>query len=428
MMTMDTTLLHQNLIRDLHEYEKQCMRFEFDPQRPSVKLHEPTYGAAEIWEALQCLLSTQVTMGEKTRRFEKEFARSISSQHGIMVNSGSSANLLAIAVLTNPETHDRLHPGDEVIVPALSWPTTVWPLIQCGLVPVIVDICPRTLNIDPNEIRKALSPRTRAIMPVHVYGNPCAMDEIMEIAHAHHLIVIEDCCEALGASYHGRSVGTWGRVGTFSFYYSHHITTLEGGMCVTNDFELAETLRILRAHGWVREVEKPEPYYQENPHIDPKFLFVNVGYNLRPTELQAAMGTVQLTKLAGFVDIRRDNAAFWQENLAPYSRYFDIQEETTGGHHSWFGFPITLKDEAPFKIHALREFLKLRHIETRSIIAGNIADQPAMELYLHRVSGHLDCAKRVMRGGFTFGNHHAINAQAREYVLKAVTDFLQSNT
>ena len=226
--------------------------FGYSALNPVVRLHEPTFSADEINAALDCLLSTHVTMGQKVKSFETAFSSSGTFGPGVMVNSGSSANLLAIAALTNPEARDGLQPGDEVIVPALSWSTTVWPLVQLGLIPVVVDIDPTTLNVDPNEIEAAITEKTRGIMVVHVYGNPCELDAIQDICNRHSLILIEDCCEALGANYDGKSVGNFGRVGTFSFYFSHHITTLEGGITIAQEQEDAELMRILRAHGWIR--------------------------------------------------------------------------------------------------------------------------------------------------------------------------------
>lgn len=399
--------------------------FAFKPEAPVVRLHEPTFGAEEINAALDCMLTTRVTMGAKVKGFEREFADHFGWKHGVMVNSGSSANLLAVAGLANPATEDGLKPGDEVIVPALSWSTTVWPLVQCGLVPVVVDIDPATLNIDPAQIERAIGPKTRAVMIVPVYGNPCDMDAITDICRRRSLILIEDCCEALGAYYDGTPVGRFGRVGTFSFYYSHHMTTLEGGICVTDDFELAETYRILRAHGWVREVEDQQRWYDRYPEIDRRFLFVNVGYNLRATELQGAMGSVQLPKLAGYVETRRANAAWFRRELAQHGEVFDFQEETPKGRHSWFGFPVKVKPEAPFTVTELTAALNADAIETRPIICGNIARQPAMGLYPHRVVGGLEHASQVMAGAFSFGNHQAIDENARTYVADRIRAFLR---
>jgi CDP-6-deoxy-D-xylo-4-hexulose-3-dehydrase len=398
--------------------------FAFKANDPVVRLHEPTFSTDEINAAVDVLLSTWVTAGPKVRGFERAFCDSFGFGHGVVNNSGSSANLLAVAALANPVTRDRLAPGDEVIVPALSWSTTVWPLVQHGLVPVIVDIDPRTLNIDPNEVERAVGPRTRAIVPVHVYGNPCDMDALTEICRRRNLTLIEDCCEALGASYRGRAVGAFGAVGTFSFYFSHHITTLEGGICVTGDRDLAETIRALRAHGWIRELEDGKRYRDANPEIDPKFLFVNSGYNMRATELQGAMGMVQLPKLAGFVDIRRANAAAFRAALDRHAAHLSFVEETSDGYSSWFGFPITVKESAPFTVGELRAALEEARIETRPIICGNIALQPALKLYAHRVVGPLNHATRVMNAGFSFGNHQSVDAAARDYIVGRIDEFM----
>ena len=414
-----------NSIRDLVDsYSRRFHGFSFDKENPKIRLHEPTFGSDEIWEALESLLSTRVTAGEKVRRFEQEFADSFEFGASMMVNSGSSANLLAVAALTNPVKQDPLKSGDEIIVPALSWSTTVWPLIQHGLTPVIVDIDPITMNIDPNEIENAVTSKTRGIMPVHVYGNPCDMRAIMEIVNKHSLYLIEDCCEALGAYYDGKPVGSFGSIGTFSFYFSHHMTTLEGGMCVTSNHECAELIRTLRAHGWVRENEDKEDYLAQNPQIDPRFLFVNVGYNFRATELQGGFGFTQLPKLKGFVDIRRQNASYWREEFRDLEEFFDFQEETPFGTHSRFGFPMSVKVNAPFSVKELTGFLGVQGIETRPIIAGNIAAQPALKYYEHRISGELLHADHIMRNGFTFGNHQAIDDSAREYVANTMKNFL----
>lgn len=418
--------LFSALKRGIEAYCAAYHNHAFNPLSPIVRLHEPTFGAEEIAAALECLLTTQVTMGPKVRDFEMAFARGQGWRHGVMSNSGSSANLLAIAALANPGARDGLRPGDEVIVPALSWSTTVWPLIQLGLTPVIVDIDPQTLNIDPQRIESAVGPRTRAIMIVPVYGNPCDMDAIGVICQRHGLMLIEDCCEALGAYYDHRPVGKFGRAATFSFYYSHHITTLEGGITVTDDFELAELMRILRAHGWTREVEDKQRWHDQYPDFDKRFLFVNLGYNLRPTELAGAMGLIQLPKLAEFVRIRRENAAWYTAELMRHGAFFDVQKEYPKGESSWFGFPLTLKTDAPFTVAELTAHLNAAGIETRPIICGNIARQPALRHYPHRVAGPLDNADRVMWNAFSFANHQAIDDGARRYIAGQIESFLRA--
>jgi CDP-6-deoxy-D-xylo-4-hexulose-3-dehydrase len=419
-------------IRDtIHGYvEDYCgyaHDFKFNPDKPVVRLHEPTFGAEEINAALDVLLSTRVTMGSKVKAFEREFEAAFGFGHGVMNNSGSSANLLGVAALANVATLDGLRPGDEVIVPALSWSTTVWPLIQLGLVPVIVDIDPVTFNIDPNEVERAIGPKTRGLMVVHVYGNPCDMSALVDISNRRNLVLIEDCCEALDAFFDDVPVGKFGRVGTFSFYFSHHMTTLEGGICVTDDFELAELMRILRAHGWVRELDNPKPYLEKYSEFDPRFLFVNLGYNLRATELQAVMGSVQLPKLGGYVDVRRENTFEWQKKIAHWSEFFDFQIETPNGKSSCFGFPLVRNPLCPFELKELTAFLNKEHIETRPIICGNIALQPAMKLYEHRVLGSLPHSTNIMKNGFSFGNHQAVCGVARDYITSKIGEFFSLN-
>jgi len=415
--------IHSAIQANIADYCKEAHRFEFNSSNPMVRLHEPTFSSEEIIAAIDVLLSTRVTMGERVKGFEKEFAQAFNFEHGVMNNSGSSANLLGIAAIANPVTPDGLRPGDEVIVPALSWSTTVWPLIQLGMIPVVVDIDPVTFNIDPNEIERAIGPKTRGLMPVHVYGNPCDMGAIMDICERRNLILVEDCCEALGAWYDGKPVGGFGRLGTFSFYFSHHMTTLEGGICVTDDFQLAELMRILRAHGWVRELDDPQPYLEKYAEFDPRFLFVNLGYNLRATELQGAMGSVQLPKLNGYVEARRENSREWQADLAKWSEFFDFQKEMPKGLSSCFGFPLVRKIDAPFALKDLTRFLNNAQIETRPIICGNIARQPAMKIYEHRVSGDLKHSSNIMENGFSFGNHQEVGAEGRAYVADKIEEF-----
>jgi len=291
-------------------------------------------------------------------------------------------------------------------------------------VPVVVDIDPETLNIDPNELEAAIGPKTRGVMVVHVYGNPCDMDAVMEICQRRTLILIEDCCEALGAEFGGKPVGGFGRVGTFSFYFSHHMTTLEGGICVTDDFDDAELMRILRAHGWIREVEDPARWTDRHPEINPRFLFVNLGYNLRATELQGAMGSVQLPKLPGYIETRRENAGWLADRLASRADLLRPQRETAGGHHSWFGFPIILAAAAPFGVEDIMGALGRSGIETRPIICGNIARQPGLRMYPHRTQGDLRHASHVMERGFSVGNHQAIDGAAREFIAAEIEAFL----
>lgn len=407
-------------------YCGENFNFAFDPKNPVVRLHEPSFGADEINAMIAQSLSTMVTMGKQVRTFEDQCAKHFGTKYCVMNNSGSSANLLAVAALTNPAWKNHLKAGDEVIVPALSWATTVWPLIQCNLVPVFVDCDLDTYNFDMKKLEAAITPKTRAIMLVHVYGNPCDMDALMALAKKHKLYVIEDCCEAMGASYDNKPVGSFGDVGSMSLYYSHHITTFEGGLCFTNSFEMTELLRVLRAHGWSREADEKEKYIAEYPDIDPRFIFINIGYNLRPTEVQAAMGMQQLPKLDGFVKNRRAARENYLKGFSKYSNYFRFQQEQQKGYSSWFGFGIVLKEDAPFKPKDITSFLNKKNVETRPIIAGNMAKHPALKMYEHRVAGTLENCDTIMKRGFAIGCHHGIDKNATDYVINCVDEFMKA--
>jgi len=424
---MNTQQTHlQAIQQQINAYCETYFNFSFNPQQPMVRLHEPTASGTEIFAALDTMLSTFTTMGKKVRAFEKQYAEYNATQYAIMSNSGSSSNLLSIAALANPVTPNYLKPGEEVIVPALSWSTTIWPVIQHNLIPVLVDCDLNDFNLDMNKLEKAIGPKTRAIKLVHVYGNPCNMDAMMQLAKKHNLVIIEDCCEAMGATYDGKPVGSFGKVGNFSFFFSHHISTMEGGISVTNDFELTETMRILRAHGWSREADEHQKYAARYPDIDPRFIFINLGYNLRPTEVNAAMGQVQLPKLDAFIDKRRETAAFFLKHLSQYQEFFHFQHETPKSKHVWFGFPIVLKENAPFSLKDITTYIQQHHIETRPIIAGNMARHPAFELYPHRIAGDLSSADTIMNRGFAIPCHHAVDEKARTYMMNVIDTFMQN--
>ena len=394
------------------------------PGEPRLPLHVPSYGADEVNEAIDSLLSTHVTMGEKVRRFERLWAEYLGVAEAVMVNSGSSANLVAVSALVNPAFPRPLAAGDEVIVPAVAWSTTYFPLVNAGLVPVLVDVDLDTFTIDPEAAARAVGPRTRAILPVHLLGNACDMRALGALVERHGLAMIEDSCEAHGARFESRPVGTFGTMGTFSFYFSHHISTIEGGMVVTDDPALGDLARTLRAHGWIRDVKK-RPDVQGAP-IDERFLFVNLGYNLRPTELQGAFGIHQMPKLEPYIKIRRDNVEFWNAGLRRHARWLSEcpGRDTAGSRSVWFGYPITVRPGAPFTREALVEFLEGRGIATRPIMAGNFRDQPAIRLFPHRIAGSLERAEQVMKQSFFIGNHHAIGDADRAYVLTCIDEFM----
>jgi len=413
--------------QELRELIRRCFKDQqkpaFLPGRTRIPLNVPSFGWKEVWEALDSLLSTQVTMGKKVRQFEAMFAEYIGVEHAIMVNSGSSANLLALSILTNPLLSGQLQPGDEVITPAVTWATTVFPILNVGLLPVLVDVDLRTFNLIPQEVEKAITPKSRAILLVHLLGNPCDMAEIMAIARRHKLLVIEDACEAHGAEYGGRKVGSFGDIATFSFFFSHHITTIEGGMLLTNNDEYAELARALRVFGWVRDLKAKEAIAQQQPQVDSRFLFVNIGYNLRPTEIQGAFGIHQMSKLERYIETRRENARYWGERLGALNHLL-LHREAEGRRHVWFGYPVVVRPDTPFSRKELVDYLEARGVETRPIMAGNIDEQPALRLFPYRKVGELPNSRLIHRNAFFFGNHHGIGREEREAIAGYIQEFV----
>ncbi len=412
----------------IKEYFPQQLKGELSPGSTRIPLSIPSYGWEEVVEAIDSMLTTRLTMGEKVKQFEAAFANYIGTKHAIMVNSGSSANLLALSVLTNPALSNRIKPGDEIITPAVTWATTVWPIINCGAVPVLVDVNLETFNINTEEIEKAITDRTRAIMPVHLLGNPCHMAKIKEIAQKYNLYIIEDACEAHGAEFGGQKVGSFGDLATFSFFFSHHITTIEGGMVLTNDEELAELAKALRVFGWIKNLNDKDKIAARYENIDPRYLFLNIGYNFRPTEIQGAFGIHQLKRLDKFIEIRRQNAEFWRENLREYENYILLHREREKTKHVWFGYPVTVRPDGPFTREELVDFLEAKGVETRPIMAGNIDEQPAMRLFNHRRVGELPNSRLIMRNSFFFGNHHGIGPVEREAIVNYFGEFVTKVT
>lgn len=401
---------------------------DFVPGKTRIPLTVPTYSSEEVEEALDSLLSTWVSMGKKVSRFEEMFAEYLGSKHAVMVNSGSSANLLALSVLTNTKLPDAMKPGDEIITPAVTWATTVYPIANVGCVPVLVDVDLETFNVLPDQMERAITPKTRALMPVHLLGNPCEIGRIEKTAQEHDFFLMEDACESTGAEFQNRKVGTLGDMGTFSFYMSHHISTIEGGMIVTDNDDYYEYLKAMRAFGWVRDLKNKEEFSKSNPGVDPRFLFVTHGYNFRPTEIQGGFGIHQINKLDRFIMLRRQNAQYWNRKLKSFEDVLVIPKEQANTRHVYFGYPLTIRDEAPFDREQLVTFLESKGIETRPIMAGNIEEQPVMSQVRHRIFGDLKNSKLVMRRSFFFGNHNGIGPHEREFIASCLVDFLRSVT
>ena len=411
------------LVKDFFVLQKQ----KFIPGKTKIPINVPSFDWPEVNEVIDSLLSTFVTMGKKVSKFEEMWEKYLGVKNAIMVNSGSSANLLALSVLSNPTLKNRIKPGDEIIVPAVAWSTTFFPILNIGAVPVLADVNLDDFNINIDSLKKAITRKTKAVIVVHLLGNPARITEIMKIARKHQLFVVEDGCEASGTKYKGKKIGTFGDIGTFSFYFSHHINTIEGGMVVTNNNYFAELARISRTHGLIKGMKKKGRIAKKYQKIDKRFLFVNMGYNFKPTEVQGAFGIHQLKKLERFIRIRRENAAYWTDKLSAYSKYLFLpkRKEKAGDRKSWFGYSVFVKPGAPFRKKELVNFLEKKGIETRPMMSGNFAQQPALKLFNYRIAGKLTNSDRIMNQAFFFGNHQGIGPKEREYIADCFTEFFK---
>lgn len=412
------------------------------PGQRKIRVGGPVYNHKEVFNVLEALLSGWITQGPKVEAFENDFAGYCQAKYGISVNSGSSANLIALSVLSDDSlnSRERILPGDEVIVPATTFPTTVTPIIQIGAVPVFVDVDPETYTIIPEEIEKAITEKTRAIIPVHLFGHPADMDPIMEISEKYDLKVIEDAAEAHGAKYKENKVGGIGDMGTFSFYVAHHLSTSEGGMIVTNNGRYAVLARSLRAFGracvcQVCEIARdPEAFCPLRMKTDDEILknydmrqlFLHLGYSVKMTELQAAFGNAQLEKLDAFIRWRRRNARLLKELLTPYSDHLQLPIERRWAFHTYYGFPILVKPDAPFRRSEIVDYLERHRIETRPFFGGSLPDQPAFRGKKVRVCP-IPNATMIRDGGFFIGCHPGIKEKEVEYVGEKFANFLKEH-
>lgn len=374
----------------------------YKPEKYWYPLSMATYDVEEILAAIDSMCSFRTTMWDKTKEFERQFSHFLGSSESIMVNSGSSADLLVAFALINPETK-LLQPGDEVLVPSVTWPTQIWSLMMAGLKVRFVDTDPKSLNIDLDDLESKIGPNTRAISLVHLMGNPCDMDRVMAICHKNNLTLLEDCCESLGASFKGKPVGTFGLAGTFSFFFSHHITTMEGGMIICSDNALSDTFRLLRAHGWARNTK----YTTIAPldDIDPRYMFLNWGFNVRPSELQAGFGLEQIRRLPKFHAQRLKNVLYFQNYLSGLKNMMCLMEVHPESECAWFALPIMLTQNCPFKKSVFLSYLEEQGVETRPIVAGNLARQPVCKLFPDLQGSDLSGADAVHERGFYLGLH-----------------------
>ncbi len=407
---------------------------EFVPGTSPVPYAGRVFNAEELVLLVESALDFWLTAGPYATRFESRFAVFMSRRHALLVNSGSSANLLALSALTSPKLGERrLRPGDEVITVAAGFPTTVNPILQNGLVPVFVDVTLPTYNVDASQLEAALSPKTKALMLAHTLGNPFDLDAVTAFAKARGLWLIEDCCDAVGSTYRGKNVGTFGDLATVSFYPAHHMTMGEGGCILTDDPLLKKLVESFR--DWGRDCwclpgkentcgkrfgwqlgELPQGY-------DHKYVYSHVGYNLKATDLQAAIGLAQLDKLPGFIEARKRHFKRLYEGIQDLGHLFVLPEATEGSDPSWFGFPLAVRPDAPFDRAAVLDFLNKRKIATRLLFGGNLTRQPAYLGVPQRAVGDLKNSDFVMNQVFWLGVYPGLTAAMLDFMAESLREF-----
>lgn len=385
--------------------------------------HDDRVAAADLF-----LSGSQLTMGDYCAEFENRAARTLGHKHAVFVNSGSSANLLAFFLQTDPG-YDKTRQcrgwqrGSEVIVPALTWSTTIWPICQADGIPVLVDSDPETLQMRVDGLESLINDRTFGICVPHIMGNAVEMAEIVRLCEKHQLTLIEDCCEAMGVIHNHRPVGSFGSVCTYSTYFSHHITTVEGGLVCTDDDDIADVLRSMRSHGWIRGMseETRSRYTRFRPQLDPRYLFATTGFNLRPTEVGGLLGIRQIAHLQDWQLQRNLVAQVFTGALLHLTGMVTPMRITQGTTPSWFGFPMLCVSRSVRD--AFKEHLEACGVETRPIVCGNIARHPAMAGVQHLVAGDLAGADAVMNCGIYIGISPAMPAADIAYVAETLGKF-----
>ena len=403
----------------------------FEPGETSVPVSGKTFDSAEMRLLVDSCLDFWLTTGRFAEQFERDFARWFGVRECVLTNSGSSANLLAVSALTSPKLGDRrLKPGDEVITVAAGFPTTINPILQNNLVPVFVDITVPTYNVDVTQLDAALSPRTRAVIFAHTLGNPFDLDAVTTFANRHDLWMIEDCCDAVGSTYRGRKAGTFGDLATTSFYPAHHITMGEGGSVLTEKPLLRTLVESFR--DWGRDCwcapgkdntcgKRFDWQLGDLPcGYDHKYTYSHIGYNLKMTDMQAAVGVAQMGKLDGFIEARRRNFNALRQGLTDLEEFVILPEATPGSQPSWFGFPIAVRPEAPFTRNQVTHYLEERKIATRLLFGGNLVRQPAYRDAPYRLAGPLVNSDFVMDRVFWIGVYPGITPAIVEYIVECL--------
>ena len=404
---------------------------QFIPGETAVPVSGRVFDEEEIQFLVDSSLDFWLTTGRFADQFEREFAKFIGVREAILVNSGSSANLLAISALTSEKLGDRrLMPGDEVITVAAGFPTTVNPIIQNGLVPVFIDVDIPTFNADVSQLEAAMSERTRAVIFAHTLGNPFDLDGVTAFAKKHRLWLIEDCCDAVGSTYRGQKVGTFGDLATVSFYPAHHITMGEGGCVLTNKPLLRTVVESFR--DWGRDCwcapgkadtcgKRFDWQLGELPHgYDHKYIYSHIGYNLKATDMQAAVGVAQLKKLPGFIEARKKNFAAMRESLDDLQDHFILPQATANSNPSWFGFPMMVREASPFSRKNVVEYLDSKRIQSRQLFSGNLVHQPAYKQVPFRIVGDLKNSDRIMNQAFWVGVYPGLTTEMIDYMVRVL--------
>ena len=430
--------LHHQILNLTKEYYKEKFKkSDFIPGKSRVNYAGRVFDEKELSNAVEASLDFWLTEGRFSEQFSDKIADFLDMENVLLTNSGSSANLLAFSALTSEKLGERrLKPGDEVISVAAGFPATVTPILQHGLVPVFVDVDIPTYNIDVEMIRKAISPKTRCIFIAHTLGNPFNIDAIMELAEENNLWVIEDNCDAFGSKYKGKKTGSFGHLSTISFYPAHHITTGEGGGICTNNPQLAQLVRAFR--DWGRDCycapgenntcgKRFSQQFGTLPFgYDHKYVYSEVGYNLKMTDIQAAIGVAQMDKLPIFVERRKENFKEWTRIFSKYQEYFILPEATEHSDPAWFAFIVTLKEGTPFKRDELTRYLNSKLIETRNLFAGNITKQPGFIGKKWRIADHLNNTDYIMNNTFFLGTYPGLTKEMFNYAEEVIDKFIQN--
>ena len=389
-----------------------------------IKLADPNIGAKEAKQVALVIKSGWIGSGPKVKEFERLYSEYIGTRFGVACNSGSSANLLALSVLIKS---GRVEVGSEVILPATTFATVVMPILQLGLVPRFVDVDMDTYNINLGEIEKAINENTGLIMPVPTLACPIDMRSVMDIANYHNLPVLEDCCEAHGASWDGKKMGSYGTLSTFSFFVAHNITTGEGGMVMTNDEELYSLLQSMREFGRLKEYDKSKSrFYYSNDELqdfDERYAFELVGYNLRMTDVYASLGIPQVKKLDDLNRQRNEIANFYTEHLRQHSYYLELPVIPEKGEHTFYGYIMTIKEGTGLDRKTIVNYLEDNGIDTRAVMGGNLSKQPFMKGQKFEIQGDLKNANYITDNSFFIGSHPHINQEARQHVVDVFNKF-----